>query len=308
MQNDLPLSRLSTEAEIQQKLEGIVSRCGKWTAHRIRLSENIYTIPENEHYDVHALRRVLQIVSDNLSKPLSEARIVDLGCLEGGYSIEMAMRGAQVVGVEGREINIEKARFAKETLNLGNVEFVQDDVRNLNAEKYGTFDAVLVLGLLYHLDTPDAFHFIKRASEVCREFIVIDTTISMHDHERVDYDGKAYWGHRWSEFSEDADEIAKSKSAWSSLDNNTSFCFTKPSLYNLLRDAGFSSVYECHHPSDLSNYQDRITLLARKSTPVTLQTQPDIGSQPVADFPEKEVRLIAAPFNKEPEKKRWLRW
>ena len=77
----------------------------------------------------------------------------------GHYAIEFAMQGATVVGIEGRESNVQKAIFAKDILNLENLTFYQDDVRNLSAEKYGQFDIVLCSGILYHLDSSDVFPF-----------------------------------------------------------------------------------------------------------------------------------------------------
>jgi len=290
-----------TEEEVRRGLAEVAERHGKWTAHRIHLGGGVHTIPADEPADIHPLRRVLQVVGDNAGKPFQELRVLDLACLEGGYSIEMALHGASVVGVEGRDINIEKARFAKEALGLANVEFVQDDVRNLSAEKYGTFDVVLVLGILYHLDTPDVFHLMSRVSEVCRGFAVVDTLTSTYARTSVEHGGKTYWGHRWAEFPEGTTESGKSKFAWASLDNDMSFCFTVPSLLNMILDAGFTSVYEVKHPSDLTNYQDRYTMLARKGTPLPLLSQPDRSGLPVTPWPEEEARRVGAPFNKEPE-------
>ena len=39
-------------------------------------------------------------------------RVLDLASLEGMYALELARRGADVVAIEGREANVEKARFA----------------------------------------------------------------------------------------------------------------------------------------------------------------------------------------------------
>ncbi len=72
-------------------------------------------------------------------------------------AVELARLGANVVGIEGREANLAKARFAKEALSLENPEFHQDDVRNLSKEKYGRFDVVLCLGILYHLNRQTFF-------------------------------------------------------------------------------------------------------------------------------------------------------
>ena len=64
--------------------------------------------------------------------------------------------------MEGREANVAKAQFVKEALGLNRLKFVHDDVRNLGREKYGIFDIVICSGILYHLDSPDVFHFVKR--------------------------------------------------------------------------------------------------------------------------------------------------
>jgi 2-polyprenyl-3-methyl-5-hydroxy-6-metoxy-1,4-benzoquinol methylase len=71
------------------------------------------------------------MIADFSKKSLEELRILDLGVLEGAFSIELARRGATVVGIEGREANIVKAQFAKEALSLNNVDFILDDVRNV---------------------------------------------------------------------------------------------------------------------------------------------------------------------------------
>jgi hypothetical protein len=154
---------------------------------------------------------------------------------------------------------------------------------------------VLCLSILYHLDTPDAFKFLEAIAEVCDGFAVVGTLTSVYARESVEYKGRTYWGHRWQEFPEGVSEERKSGAefAWASLDNPKSLCLTRASLNNALLHAGFTSVYECHHPSDLTNYTDRVTLLALKGEAVELPTQP--GELPVADFPEQDRDARARP-------------
>lgn len=95
------------------------------------------------------------------------------------YAIEFACHKAACLGIEGREANIEKARFAKQVLLLDNLEFAQDDVRNLTIEKHGQFDVVLCLGILYHFNAPDVFSFVERVAEVCRKICIVDTRITL---------------------------------------------------------------------------------------------------------------------------------
>jgi predicted RNA methylase len=77
------------------------------------------------------LRRVVQTIADIEQKPWSQLRILDLGSLEGGFALEFAIHGAQVVAIEGRETNNAIARANARSRNLSNVEFITDDVRNL---------------------------------------------------------------------------------------------------------------------------------------------------------------------------------
>ena len=120
-------------------------------------------------------RKVVRAVCDLAHRPLAGLRVLDLACAHGHYSFEMAKLGAQVLGIEGRESWLEQARRTKQDTSLSSVEFVQDDVRNLSKEKYGEFDIVLCLGILYHLDAPDVFDFLDRVFEVCRDFAIIET-------------------------------------------------------------------------------------------------------------------------------------
>jgi hypothetical protein len=205
--------------------------------------------------------RINQIVSDSVRKPLSESRILDLASLEGDFSAEFAFRGAEVLGVEGRRTNIERAaaRFS-----LPNLRFVQDDVRNISREKYGEFDVVLCLGILYHLDAPDCFKLLEAIAEVCIDITIIDTHISLTRDEIVKYKGHEYRGRLYTEYSREPTPEQTEKSTWASIGNLRSFWPTKPSLVNAIVDAGFNSVYECLYPAWNDIPSDRVALVAQK--------------------------------------------
>src|SRR6266853_3907717 len=153
---------------LENKKATVVDKFGPWTASNIHLGDHFYTIGEKIQGDEVKLRRVLQIVADTTKRPLNSLRLLDLACHEGIYAIEFARHGTSVLGIEGREAHIEKARFVKDVLSLNNLDIVQDDVRNLSKEKYGSFDVVLCLGILYHLEVPDVFKFIENIATVCQ--------------------------------------------------------------------------------------------------------------------------------------------
>lgn len=204
------------------------------------------------------LRRIVQVISDLKPLPWSELRILDLGCFTGMFTMELAKRGAQVVAIEGREANIEKARFAKEKLELNNVTLIQDDVRNLGVRDYGLFDIVLCLGILYHLDMPDAVCLLENVFEACRSFTIVETCFSLKPEREFIYKDRSYWGSQHDEPSlKKQDKILHA-----AIGNTKNFRFTRPSLLNVLADVGFSSVYECCNPPLINHRNDWSAFLA----------------------------------------------
>lgn len=279
---------------VKKERDEIVKRYDEWTAHNIHLQDGIYTYDQN-HPDFNdriagytrILRRVLQVASDLTNKPLNRLRVIDLGCLEGVYGIEFARHGAEVVGVEIREANIVKARFAKDVLSLSNISFVQDDVRSLSVEKYGQFDVVLCIGILYHLDAPDVFQFVETMSEVCRHLAIIDTHVGLQPNRTYAYKGQEYHGWTFTEHAPNESEEEKSKKLWASIDNEKSFWFSRSSLFNLLADVGFTSVYDCQNPALPGQFSDRDTLVAVKGQRQdVLSFSTRGGSIPVTRWPE----------------------
>lgn len=93
-------------------------------------------------------------------------RILELGSLEGGHSFSLASRPPveHVLGIEGRDFNVEKARFVQRLLKITNVEFVTGNLETVDLASHGEFDAVFCSGLLYHLPRP--WELIERISQV----------------------------------------------------------------------------------------------------------------------------------------------
>lgn len=92
-------------------------------------------------------------------------KILDLGCLEGGHTVQFAHRlGAYVVGIEGRKDNIERANFIKRILKIRNVKFLYGNLEVMDLSLLGKFDAVFCSGLLYHL--PEPWKLIKQIRNI----------------------------------------------------------------------------------------------------------------------------------------------
>jgi SAM-dependent methyltransferase len=278
--------------EILKKKEDLIRRLGPWTAHNVHLGGEVYTIDHKVVGQEIVLRRNIQIIEDIAHRPIKELRVLDLACLEGIYGIELALRGANVVGIEGRASNLEKARFVKEILGLKSLELYQADVRHINAAKYGVFDVVICAGILYHLDTPDVFNFVERIYEMCSHFSIFDTHVSIAPRKVCIHDNRKYFGRSFSEHKADSRPDQKAKQLWASLDNVNSFWFTMPSLLNLLCHTGFTSVYQCHNPSTVHDWADRVTLVAIKGTREPLLSSPLLNSVGEEDWPEKPVNPV----------------
>lgn len=250
----------------------------------------------NLQVDSSALERlVVRAVCDIAHRPLTGLRVLDLACAHGHYSIEMAKLGAQVLGIEGRESWLEQARRAKQEASLTNVEFVQDDVRNLSKKKYGEFDIVLCLGILYHLNAPDVFEFVNSIFEVCRDFAIIETHFAMMPTLMHEWRGKHYWGLSTMEHAVGATPEEKLKNIGASIDNENSFWLTQASLCNLLQHVGFTSVYDCRIPLanlyvgpewEFKIWGNRVTLAAIKGQPLDLPRGSGTPAELEMDWPE----------------------
>lgn len=272
------------EQELRARKAEIEAQFGPWTCN-VPLGHGLETNPQAARPHLR-LRRAIQAIADTAGKPWDKLRIVDLGSLEGLYALEFASHGAQVVAIEGRESNNVHARFAAQALECRNVEFITDDVRNLSPEKYGQFDVVFCSGILYHLDGADACQLLASIRKVCKRLTIVDTHVGLKSEHSIRWEGRSYSGFAYGEFAADAAPEVKANAKWASLDNDRSFWFTKPSLLNLLRDVGFTSVFEILSPQSLSDYSDRLTFAAIIGERQISSMSPELAVTAEPDWPE----------------------
>jgi 2-polyprenyl-3-methyl-5-hydroxy-6-metoxy-1,4-benzoquinol methylase len=285
--------RVMDAPAIRTELNDVVAEHGPWTAHNIHLGEGVYTIvPGIEGDNEFRLHRIVQIVSDVSPRPLEELRVLDLGCLEGLFAVEFARRGAEVVGLEGRETNLAKASFAKRVLALESLELVQDDIRNLSRERYGEFDVVLCLGVLYHFDAPEVFDVLEHVAEVCRGLAIVETHISTVRRRAFTRAGRTYWGSTLEEPTSSVDDHDR-RLLWASLGNRRSVLLTRTSLCNALVHVGFTTVFENHMPVEGQTSPDWVTLLAVKRTREHLLSAPAVNDLGWIDLPEETWPRVA---------------
>lgn len=242
------------------------------------------------------VRRIMQLTNDMTSKPFSDLSVLDLGCGEGVYSLEAGLRGAKVTGLDGRDHRLKDGREVADRLGLSNVNFVVDDVRNLTTDKYGNFDVIYLLGLLYHLDEPELFDILKNIYHMCDDVLIIDTTVALSSPLDVQYGGKTYHGLKYVEHEEgDSEELMIDKRVMHSIGNKRSFLPTKRSLVRFLSDLGFSAVLECYAPLESQKRESRITLVCIKGEAEKIDAYRwinDLNEEEIASKLQKEIATI----------------
>jgi SAM-dependent methyltransferase len=228
-----------------------------WTAHNIPLAAGESTLgPTLPLIGADERTIVIKSTIRRLLRPAAGLRVLDLGTLEGGLAFEMAREGWDVVGVEARRSNFEKAELIRRYYRLPNLRFWQRDVKTLAAAADGTFDVVLCCGLLYHLDEP--FAALRSIAEMIAGggLLFLDTHVApaaagerrdafvaeLGEMTSLASGGQTYDG-RW--FNErrggsPADEL------WSATSNPRSFWPTHESLVRGLYHAGLHAVFEIH--------------------------------------------------------------
>lgn len=160
--------------------------------HRIEVRPGLLTPGVNDSQAVLGLL--------NLPRDFSGKRVLDLGTRDGFFAFEAARRGAEVIAVDYLPSDKTGFKVAAELLNInvtyakeydakrahpsqrpdsrrqfGGITYVQENVYNLSARQFGTFDAVFCLGLIYHL--PDPLHALRIIRELCQTDLYLETHV-----------------------------------------------------------------------------------------------------------------------------------
>jgi Methyltransferase domain len=220
-----------------------------FTAHNIRLDDGTTTKPEvgytiDQHVHFISAKRLLSVIFPGAR---SDVRLADLGCLEGGYSVEFARLGFNVLGVEVREANIAACNLVKQKTNLPNLTFIHDDAWNI--AKYGRFDVVFCCGLFYHFDRPS--EFLQLISSVTSKLVILQTHFATDESnqkhrlsEKLYKDNYGNWGRWYAEFVNDESFDNREAARWSSWDNRKSFWLKREYLLQAIVDSGFDLCME----------------------------------------------------------------
>ena len=102
----------------------------------------------------HPLTR-WEAVRDHIPADLSGMRVLDVGCADGFFTVEVARRGAdEVVATDPWAKAIARVDFLKRHFDLPAIRARKATIYDLDPAVDGRFDLALMLAVLYHLEHP----------------------------------------------------------------------------------------------------------------------------------------------------------
>ena len=128
-----------------------IAALGPWF-HNLHLPDGTQTCPDHWLGDFPAFK--WRQLSRHLPEDLAGWSCLDIGCNAGFYSLELASRGADVLGIDVDERYLRQARWAAGQFGLTDrVRFERMQVYDL-VRRPERFELILFMGVLYHLRYP----------------------------------------------------------------------------------------------------------------------------------------------------------
>lgn len=191
-----------------------------------------------------AVREVLLSAKGGDEGAGAGGNVIDLACNEGWFSHRALDFGAaKVLGVDIREVNVERANLVADQLGLAgdHLEFRCADVFDLDPADVGTFDVVFLLGLIYHLEDP--MGAIRKARSLCNRLCVIETQLTRYEDQIEWGRGAAHKAYAPASFAAFFEEDA-SENPVASAPGILSLIPNRAAVEEMGKTAGFSLVEE----------------------------------------------------------------
>jgi len=238
-----------------------------FSTHQIYLGNGLWTMDKGVIAEKDLRTKV---VLDQAGGSLRGKTILDLGCLEGGFTVAFARLGAKMsVGVEAREISYQRCEILRQYLKLRNLRFIHGDI-NVVLPQLQPFNIVFASGILYQMADP--YSLLKAIHAVCRDFAVIDTHIAQHDSpshkcsaELVTrtFEGKTYVGRIYHEYDPCLPKDQVEGFLWAAYRDHDAFWPLEKSLEQMLLVVGFHNIIKIYPSSELwqVDHKNRILLV-----------------------------------------------
>lgn len=150
-----------SDSSIRKKIDSV-----PFWYHRIEIRPGIFTPGCS---DPATTLRLLDFPKD-----CEGLRVLDIGTRDGFFAFELERRGADVLAVDYCAAEETGFSVAAELLD-SKVVFRRENIYHLTVDRYGSFDMVLCLGLLYHL--PDPMRALCSVRSLCRRLLYIETLV-----------------------------------------------------------------------------------------------------------------------------------
>lgn len=148
--------------QMQMDRRAQIEALGPWF-HNLHLPDGTQTAPGHRFGDFPKFK--WDKLEHAVPQDMSGWSVLDIGCNAGFYSLEIANRGAQVLGLEIEPLYLRQAQWiAREYGVTDRLEFIEGDVYQLiNSSQ--RFDLVWFTGVFYHLRYPTlALDLVRRAT------------------------------------------------------------------------------------------------------------------------------------------------
>lgn len=137
--------------------------------HLYYLADGVTTIPMSHRsksagLNTNKWRRIERTVGLDI---FDRKNILDVGCSDGYFSLQVAGRAETVTGIDLDPIRIERAKFIKSQFKNKNCRFLTTDISGLTNEK---FDLALVLGVLHRVSDP--LDLLSSVADKCDELVI----------------------------------------------------------------------------------------------------------------------------------------
>jgi tRNA (mo5U34)-methyltransferase len=163
--------------------------------HNLHLPDGRQTAPDHPLGDFPAFK--FSQIEAVLPADMRGMRVLDIGCNAGFYSIALAQRGADVLGIDVDPHYLRQAAWARERFGIdpGQLKLAELQVYDL-ARRPDRFDVVLFLGVLYHLRYPllaldvvtekvDGLLILQTLTMPGEEAIVPPDDLRLHERHRM---------------------------------------------------------------------------------------------------------------------------
>jgi len=145
-------------ASLGQQIETL----GPWF-HNLHLPDGTQTAPGHAYGDFPSFK--WQRLAAAVPQDLRGWSVLDIGCNAGFYSIELARRGARVLGMDVEPLYLKQAQWAARQFPFQDrLSFIEGDVYDLLSSNT-QYDLVWFTGVFYHLRYPTlALDLVRRAT------------------------------------------------------------------------------------------------------------------------------------------------